>query len=425
MRHSTRRELCAALCATPFLVRPARAERRPNVIIVISDDQGFGDLSLHGNPNLKTPHMDSVANLGVQFTQFQVCPVCSPTRSSLLTGRYNYRTGIVDTYLGRSLMYPGETTAAELFRAAGYRTGIFGKWHLGDNHPMRAIDQGFQEALVLKGGGLAQPADPPESKSSYFNPVLQYNGKPERRSGYCTDIFFNAAAAFVEKHRGHPFFLYVAPNAPHTPLQVEDSWVAPFQKMGLRDQVAKVYGMVANLDMNLGRLLDRVRTAGVEQETIVIFLSDNGAQGVRYNAGMRGTKGTVYQGGIRAPFFVRWPAVVARGRKVDRIAAHIDVLPTLLEACGVSKPAGLKLDGRSLLPLLRGDPANWPDRTLYTQWHRGDEPVLFRNCAARSQRYKLVDGKELYDLETDPAESRDISGERQEVATKMGINILT
>jgi arylsulfatase A-like enzyme len=401
------------------VLRASAAARRPNVILVISDDQGFGDLSLHGNPNLKTPHMDGIATAGVQFTQFQVCPVCSPTRSSLLTGRYNYRTGIVDTFLGRSLMYPDETTMAEVFGSAGYRTGIFGKWHLGDNYPMRAIDQGFQEALVLKGGGLAQPSDPPESKSSYFDPVLQYNGKADRRRGYCTDIFFKAAGDFIEMNRKQPFFLYVAPNAPHTPLQVEESWVEPFRKMGLPEDTAKVYGMVSNLDTNLGGLLARVRTAGLEQDTIVIFMSDNGAQGRRYNAGMRGVKGTVYQGGIRAPFFVRWHGTVAAGHKVDRIAAHIDVLPTLLEACGVPKPAGVKLDGKSLLPLIRGEQPAWPDRTLYTQWHRGDEPVLFRNCAARSQRFKLVDGKELHDLEADPAESRDISGSHPEVTAKM------
>jgi arylsulfatase A-like enzyme len=419
MTPPTRRKFCGTLSVAPFVLRAAHAGRRPNVILVITDDQGFGDLSLHGNSNLKTPHMDGIATAGVQFTQFQVSPVCSPTRSSLLTGRYNYRTGVVDTYLGRSLMYPDEATVAELFGSAGYRTGIFGKWHLGDNYPMRAIDQGFQEALVLKGGGLAQPSDPPESRSSYFDPVLQYNGKADRRRGYCTDIFFYAAGDFVEENRKQPFFLYVAPNAPHTPLQVEDSWVAPFRKMGLQEDTAKAYGMVANLDMNLGRLLARVRTAGIEQDTIVIFMSDNGVQGKRYNSGMRGVKGTVFQGGIRAPFFVRWPGLAPRGRKVDRIAAHIDVLPTLIEACGVTKPAGLQLDGKSLLPLIRGEQPTWPDRTLYAQWHRGDEPVLFRNCAARSQRYKLVDGRELYDLEGDPAESRDISATHSEVVAKM------
>jgi arylsulfatase A-like enzyme len=417
MSNLSRREFCGTLSAAPAIAAPAA--RRPNVVLMVTDDQGFGDLSLHRNPHLKTPNMDSIATSGVQFTQFQVCPVCSPTRSSLLTGRYNYRTGIVDTFLGRSLMWPDEVTTAELLGGAGYRTGIFGKWHLGDNYPMRAIDQGFQEALVIKGGGLAQPSDPPESKSSYFDPVLQHNGKPERRRGYCTDVFFDAAIEFIEANRARPFFAYVPTNAPHSPLQIEDRWVEPFRKMGLPEPVAKVYGMNANTDANIGRLLERLKALELERNTIVIFMSDNGMAGKRYNCGMRGTKGTVYQGGIRAPFFVRWPAVIQPGRKVERIAAHIDVLPTLLDACGVPKPAGLKLDGRSLLPFWDGTATSWPDRTLYTQWHRGDQPELFRACAARTQRYKLVDGKELYDLQADPAESRDIAAANPDVVARM------
>lgn len=395
------------------------AARRPNVLLFITDDQGYGDLSLHGNPHLKTPHMDGVAAAGVRFTQFQVSPVCSPTRASLMTGRYNYRTGVVDTYLGRSLMDPGEVTLAEVLRGAGYRTGLFGKWHLGDNYPLRAIDQGFDEALALKGGGLAQPSDPPESQGSYFDPVLQHNGKPERRRGYCTDVFTDAALEFLEANRGRPFFAYVAPNAPHSPLQVEERWAAPYRAEGLDDATARVYGMVANLDYNLGRLLAKVRELGLERDTIAIFLSDNGVAGRRYNAGMRGTKGTVYQGGIRAPFFLRWPGGAARGALVDRIAAHIDVLPTLAEACGAHLPAGVRLDGKSLLPLVRDARAAWPDRTLYTQWHRGDEPVLYRGCAARTQRYKLVDGKELYDLEADEGERNDVAAANPEVAAGM------
>lgn len=417
MNGLTRRTFCAALASAPLAV-PAAA-RRPNVLLVMTDDQGFGDLSIHGNPHLKTPNMDSIATAGAQFTQFQVCPVCSPTRSSLMTGRYNYRTGILDTFLGRSMMHPDEVTVAQPLAAAGYRTGIFGKWHLGDNYPLRAIEHGFQEALVIKGGGLGQPSDPPESKGSYFDPILQHNGKAERQQGYCTDIFFNAATRFIEDSRNRPFFVYLPTNAPHGPLQIAENWVEPFRKAGLDENTARVYGMVANLDFNLGRLLERLKALDLERDTIVIFLSDNGMAGKRYNYGMRGTKGTVYQGGIRAPFFVRWPGVVQPGRKVDRIAAHIDVFPTLLEACGVQPPGGRKIDGRSLMPLLRGNSANWADRTLYTQWHRGDEPVLYRSCAARTQRYKLVDGKELYDMEADPAEAHDVSDAHPDVVARM------
>lgn len=405
------------LLATPAIAaaQTARA-RRPNVLLVITDDQGYGDLSLHGNPILKTPHIDSIARDGVQFTQFQVCPVCSPTRSSLMTGRYNYRTGVVDTFLGRSMMHSDETTMAELFANSGYRTGIFGKWHLGDNYPMRSIDQGFQESLVCNGGGVGQPSDPPDN--SYFDPILQHNGKPKRFSGYCTDIFTNAAADWIARNRREPWLAYLSTNAPHTPLTIGDEWVKPFDG-AVNDVTAKVYGMVANVDWNLGKLLARLRELELDRDTIVVFLTDNGPQQERYNAGMRGRKGTVYQGGIRVPCFVRWPARLKPGAKVDQAAAHIDLLPTLAEMCRVRMPGDRKIDGRSLVPLLEGSSATWPDRTLFTQWHRGDEPELFRACAARSQQYKLVDGKELYDLAADPGESRDIARHRPEIAARL------
>jgi arylsulfatase A-like enzyme len=413
-----------AITRRGFLAAPAAAvcaqstrAQRPNVLLVITDDHGYGDLSLHGNPHLKTPHIDSIARDGVEFTQFQVCPVCSPTRSSLMTGRYNYRTGVVDTYLGRSMMHAGEVTMPELFSKAGYRTGIFGKWHLGDNYPMRSIDQGFQESIVCNGGGVGQPSDPPGN--DYFNPVLQHNGKAKRFEGYCTDIFAGEAAAWIERHRREPWLCYLSTNAPHTPLTVGEEWVKPFRAARLDEVTAKVYGMVANIDVNIGKLLSKLRALELERDTILVFLTDNGPQQPRYNAGMRGRKGTVYQGGIRVPCFVRWPARLKAGARIDRIAAHIDLLPTLAELCDVSMPTGLKIDGRSLAPLLKGETAGWPDRTLFTQWHRGDEPELFRACAARTQQYKLVDDKELYDIEADPGEARDIAAGRPEVAARL------
>jgi arylsulfatase A-like enzyme len=419
MRKQSRRKfLSTAAAALPAAAFPLTAQtpRRPNVILFITDDQGYGDLSLHGNDHLKTPNLDSIGKEGAQFTQFHVSPVCSPTRSSLMTGRYNYRTGVVDTYLGRSMMHADEVTLAEILGGAGYRTGIFGKWHLGDNYPMRSIDQGFQESLVHNGGGIGQPSDPPGN--SYFDPVLQHNGREVRRRGYCTDIFVNAAVEFIEKNRNRPFFAYVSTNAPHDPLEIDESYVAPFRAMGLDDATAKVYGMVRNIDENMSRLLAGLKRLRLEQDTILIFLTDNGPQRARYNGGMRGTKGMVYQGGIRVPCFVRWPRMIDAGLEIDRASAHIDILPTLLDACGVDKPAEVSLDGRSLMPLLRGA-NNWPDRTLCFQWHRGDEPELYRRCAARNQRFKLVNGKELYDLAEDPGESRDIAGERTEIVKKM------
>ena len=409
-----RRFVSSAIGAAPLIAAP-RA-RRPNIIFVLTDDQGYGDLSIHGNPYLKTPNMDRIAKEGVQFTQFQVSPCCSPTRSSLMTGRYNYRTGIVDTFMGRSMMYPDEATVAELLGGAGYRTGIWGKWRLGDNYPMRAMDQGFQEALVHRGGGIGQNSDPPGS--SYFDPILFHNGKQEKYRGYCTDVFFNAAMEWIEANRKEPFFAYIATNAPHRPLQIDEQWAEPFRKHGVADDVAAIYAMEANIDKNLGRLLDRMRVLGLERDTILIFMSDS-ADSIRYNAGMRGMKGTVYQGGIRVPCFVRWPARLRAGRTVDRIAAHIDILPTLLEACGVPRPNDVQLDGRSLLPLAEGKAKAWPDRMLFTQWHRGDQPEPFRNAAVRTQQYKLVDGKELYDIAADPGEKQDIAAQHPEVVARL------
>ena len=408
-----RREFLAATA-----VQTSRSARRPpNVLILITDDQGYGDLSLHGNPYLATPNLDRIGREGVRFTQFQVCPVCSPTRSSLMTGRYNYRTGIVDTFLGRSMMYLDEVTMAEHLGKAGYRTGIFGKWHLGDNYPLRAIDQGFQEAVVCKGGGVGQPSDPPGN--SYFDPILHRNGREERYAGYCTDIFFRLATQFIEKNRREPWFCYLPTNAPHDPLTIGEEYVKPFRTQGLDEPTAKTYGMVANIDENTGRLLEKLRALGLEDNTILIYMSDNGPQRARYNAGMRGIKGTVYQGGIRVPFFLRWPAAGKGGATVDRIAAHIDVLPTILEACGVRNTGGPKIDGRSLMPLLGGETGGWPDRTLFTQWHRGDVPELFRACAARTQQYKLVNGRELYDVSADPAERNDIAVRQPEIAARL------
>ena len=410
----SRREWLSA-SALPFF----QARRpRPNVLILITDDQGYGDLSLHGNPVLQTPHLDSIGTSGAQFTQFQVCPVCSPTRSSIMTGRYNYRTGVVDTYLGRSMMYPDEVTMAEYLRQAGYRTGIFGKWHLGDCYPLRAIDQGFEKAVICKGGGVGQPSDPPGN--SYFDPILHVNGVEKKYRGYCTDIFFDEAMSFIESNRQRPWFCFLATNAPHDPLEVSDDLVRPFRDKGLSDETAKTYGMVANIDTNAGRLLTRLRDLQLEQDTILIYLTDNGPQRDRYNSGMRGRKGTVYQGGIRVPFFFRYPRLVKPGVKIDRIAAHIDMLPTILELCGVTPGSSApRMDGKSLVPLLDGHSAGWQDRNLFTQWHRGDEPVLFRDCAIRTQQYKLVNGSDLYDLAADPAERNNISVAQPEIAARL------
>ena len=309
------------LLAGPFVSAqtPAKA-KKPNVILIMTDDQGHGDLGCHGNPVIKTPNIDKLAKQSVRMKNFYVSPVCSPTRSSLLTGRYNYRTGVVDTFIGRSLMHPDEVTLAALLRAVGYRTGIFGKWHLGDNYPLRAIDHGFHEALVLKGGGIGQPSDPPGGES-YFNPILQHNGKAVKKEGFVSDIITDAAIDFISKNKDGPFLCYLPFNCPHGPLEVPKKYydmykgkikVADFPKTGYPvegkvdlDATAKIYGMITNVDDNLGRLFAKLDELGLANDTIVIFMTDNGPQQPRYNSGMRGRKATVFEGGTRVPFFVR------------------------------------------------------------------------------------------------------------------------
>lgn len=403
------------VAAAPTILHAA--PRKPNIVFILSDDQGYGDLSIHGNPHLKTPHIDSIARDGVQFTQFHANPVCSPTRASVMTGRYYYRTGVVDTYIGRSMMAADEVTIPEVLRGAGYRTGLFGKWHLGDHYPMRAMDQGFDETVSHFGGGIGQPSDLPGGES-YFNPLLQVNGKTQRFPGYCTDIFFNEAMKFIEANRSRPFFTYIATNAPHTPLEIAEERAEPYRKQGLSDRDARLYGMVENLDSNTGRLLAQLKKLNLERETIVIFMTDNGPQWPRFNGGMRGTKGTVYEGGVRVPFFMKWPGRVQPGRTTNGLAAHIDLFPTFAELCGGKMPTDRKIDGRSLAPLIDGK-GDWPDRTLFFQWHRGDAPEHWRSACARTQRWKLVNGKELYDLEADPAESTDVAAKNSSVADRL------
>ena len=395
----------------------AQQKSRPNVVLVMTDDQGWGDMSCHGNPKLKTPNIDRLEKEGVEFTQFFVCPVCAPTRAALMTGRYNYRTGVTDTYLGRAMMHSDEVTVAEMLGKAGYRTGIFGKWHLGDSYPLRPEDQGFGEVLVHNGGGIGQPSDPPGS--GYFDPILRHNGKWGKHKGYCTDVFFDAALKFIEQNRDKPFFAYIPTNAPHGPFIVAEKLWKPFKKMGCDDKTAKVYGMVKNIDDNLGKLLAKLDALKLADNTLVIFLTDNGPNGRRHNGGMRGTKGSVYDGGIRTAFFARWPARLKAGRKIDRIAAHIDMAPTLLAVCGAAKPPAVKFDGVSLLELMENDEVGWGDRVIYLQWHRGDVPQPFRASAARGQRYKLVNGNQLFDMQKDPGEKTNIAAENPDIVKKM------
>jgi len=400
---------------------------RPNVVLIMTDDQGWGDFGFHANPVLKTPHFDVLAGQSVELTRFHVSPVCSPTRASLLTGRYNYRTGAIDTYLGRSTMAADETTLAEMLSAAGYRTGIFGKWHLGDNYPSRAMDQGFQKSLVHRGGGIGQPADPPGNH--YNDPALLEDGREVSTSGYCSDVFTTAAIEFIREQGAQPFFAYLAFNCPHTPLELPRGAQNPNAGQ-VDDETAKLYTMVRNVDENIGRLMTALDGLKLASNTIVIFLTDNGPQSRRYNGELKDLKGSVHDGGIRVPCLIRWPGVLEAGRKVDAVTAHIDLAPTILDLCKVERPKSVAFDGVSLADIIRGEQRTLAKRNLFFQWHRGDQPERFRACAIRGPRYKLVqpvgrDGGEvapawaLYDMQADPGETTNIIEANRPVADEM------
>jgi arylsulfatase A-like enzyme len=405
-------------------------DRPPNFIVILTDDQGFGDVGIHGNADIRTPTLDRFATEGVELTRFYVEPVCAPTRAALMTGRYHYRSGVIHTSRGGAKMHGEENTVAEMLRGAGYRTGLFGKWHLGDNYPMRPTDQGFEEALWHKSGGIGQAPDKP---NSYFDPWLWRNNEKVSSEGYCTDIFFDGAMDFAERHQDEPFFIYLPTNAPHTPLEVAESYWKPYAEAGLDETTARVYGMVENIDQNLERLLNRLDQLGLRDNTAIAVISDNGPQQSRYTAELRGLKGTTYEGGIRALSFWQWPDGIEGGRRLDPVAAHIDVAPTLLEWAGIAPPSGRPFDGVSLAPLFRGEPIL--ERTHFSQVHRGLTPKLYQNAAVVSGQYKLVLGPdtfanedwsysgepqiELYDLAADPSESHDIASEDPALASEL------
>ncbi|MCX6326579.1 MAG: arylsulfatase [Bacteroidia bacterium] len=402
----------------------AKNTGKPNVILILTDDQGFGDLGFYGNPIIRTPVLDRLAGESVRFNEFIVSPVSAPTRSALMTGRYSLRTGVRDTYKGGAIMASSEITIAEILKEAGYKTGMIGKWHLGDNYPFRPEDQGFDYTLRHLSGGIGQPGDWPNAlkgDSSYFNPTLWQNGKMIKSHGYCTDVFTDAAINFVEKNKKTAFFLYLAFNAPHVPLQVPKEYYEmykgidpskgfendsrPFTEMNnsTKESARKVYAMVSNIDDNVGRLLNKLMQLNLDQNTLVIFMSDNGPEQNRYLAGMRGKKSFVYEGGVRVPCFWRYPSMFQGNRDINATASNSDILPTLAEICGGRIPTDRIMDGTSLLPLLMKKANDLPDRSLCRYWTRG-YPKKFRNVSIRRGEYKLVgncaatDGIEQFEL---------------------------
>lgn len=418
----------------------------PNVILIITDDQGYGDLGIHNNPNINTPAIDAFARQSIRLNNFHVSPVCAPTRSSLMTGRYSLRTGVRDTYNGGAIMAPSEFTLAEMLKKVNYTTGIFGKWHLGDNYPSRPSDQGFDESLIHLAGGIGQVGDFTnyfKMETSYFDPVLWHNNQQEAYEGYCSDIFTDNAIDFIEKNQNQPFFCYLSFNAPHTPLQVPDKYYQMYKDIDPSEGIdpkllptadmteksdedaRKVYAMVTNIDDNLNRLFQKVEALGIEDNTIIIFMTDNGPQQARYVAGMRGRKSSVHSGGIRVPFFMRYPSKFAGNSEMDQMVAHIDLLPTLSQLCGAPMPQDRKIDGRSFIPALEGKAL--PERSFFSYWTR-KLPEKYNNIALQRGQYKLVGKKdfdaevedfELYNLQEDPFEKKNLVAQNKEKATSL------
>jgi len=410
---------------------------RPNVILVMTDDQGYGDVGAHGNTMIRTPHLDRLHGQSVRLIDFHVDPTCSPTRSALMTGRYSSRTGVWHTIMGRSLMRRDEVTLGDVFSRNGYATAMFGKWHLGDNYPLRPQDRGFQEVLCHGGGGISQTPD--LWGNDYFDDRYWHNGKAEQYTGYCTDVFFDGALQFIEKNKERPFFAYIATNAPHGPLNVAEKYSKPYEEKGVPSGMAKFYGMIENIDENMGRLLAKLDAWGLDENTIVIFMTDNGtASGViggrrlpkgassadnawrGFNDGMRGQKGSEYDGGHRVPCFFHWPAGgIDGGRDVEQLSAHIDILPTLADLCGLKRDERMKVDGSSLAPLLRGKATSWPERTLFVHSQRIEHPEKWRKSAVMTERWRLVNGASLYDIQADPGQAQDLAAEQPEIVARL------
>lgn len=392
---------------TLFLI--AQKSDRPNVVIIMTDDQGIGDFGFMGNPYIETPTLDQLATESIHMTNFYVSPVCAPTRSSLMTGRYSLRTGVHDTYNGGAMMAGSEITIAEYFKEAGYTTGIFGKWHLGDNYPMRPSDQGFDESLIHKSGGIGQVGDLDNYfafDSSYFDPVLFRNNERIQTQGYCSDVFTDGALGFVEENRDSPFLLYLAFNAPHTPLQVPQKYLDRYEDLSQKinaesnadffpnklsdkqlDDAKRVYAMVTNIDDNISRLIETLKAQGIYDDTIIVFLTDNGPQQNRYKAGFRGLKSSVYEGGVRVPLLIRYPRLGTR--KVSTNLAHFDIMPTLMDLAGLNPPDDV--DGSSFASILmgEGDDSSFQDRPLFLYWRRGF-PEAYQNVAVIKGDYKWV-----------------------------------
>jgi arylsulfatase len=411
------------------------AAEKPNIILVMPDDVGYGDYASLGNPVMRTPTVDSLKKQSMLFTQFHTSPTCAPCRSALLSGRHEFKNGVTHTVLERERLSLKTITLPQVLKTVGYTSGIFGKWHLGDEEAYRPENRGFDEVYIHGAGGIGQTyagscGDAPGN--SNINPALWHNGKFEKTQGYCTDLFFDQAMVWMESKQKtkQPFFAMITPNAAHTPLVLPEAYYQQYiGKPGVDINMAKFFGMIENIDTNLGKLLAKLKEWQIEENTLVIYLgSDNGGTfGTKlYNAGMRGGKCTVYQGGTRVPCFFRWPAGnIPAGSSCDALSAHLDILPTLAEITGATLSDEVKqqVEGRSLLPLLRNAKAEWPERTLVHhlgRWGKGKAAESKYACSAiQNARFTLVNNEELYDLQADPGETTNVIAQHPDVVASL------
>ena len=388
------------------------ADQRPNVVVILTDDQGWGDLRVHGNTNLETPNVDSLARDGTLFDRFYVCPVCAPTRAEFLTGRYHLRGGVHGVTTGAERLNTDEKTIGDTFKAAGYATAAFGKWHNGTQYPYHPNARGFDEFYGFCSGHWGH----------YFDTLLEHNGQNVRGNGFIIDDLTDHALGFIKQNRDRPFFCYVPFNTPHTPFQVPDRYWDRFKnrpiEMRHRDPEKEelvrtrcALAMCENIDWNVGRLLRQLDDLQLAENTIVIYYSDNGPNGWRWNGGMKGRKGSTDEGGVRVPFMIRWPGHIEPGAQIPQIAGAIDLLPTLADMAGIPIVGTKPLDGTSIKPLLLGAADEWPDRMIFTH-QRG-------RVSVRTQQYRLDQRGKLFDMTTDPGQYHDIAAEKAEVAAKL------
>jgi arylsulfatase A-like enzyme len=423
--------VCRAAEQSPSPQASSGSPARPNVILLLTDDQGYGDLSCHGNPVMKTPNLDRLHSQSVRFTNFHVAPMCTPTRAQLMTGVDTLRSAAMNVSSGRALLRTDLPTLGDVFAANGYRTAMFGKWHLGDSYPYRPIDRGFQKAVWFRSSYIGSASD--YWNNDYFNDHYFDGDRIRQFEGYCTDVFFNQALEWLRERQrgGEPFFLYLPLNAAHAPHFVPERYRKEYERLlaekkmpqQRRETLARFFGMLANIDENFGKLDAQLEKSGLRENTIFIFMTDNGGTaGVPfYNAGMKGSKTTLWEGGHRVPCFVRWPAgKIGDARDIDALTQCQDVLPTLIDLCKLAPPQNAKFDGVSLAGLLAGKADELPDRALVVQFSRMNAPRPQKNDAAVLWRqWRLLKGAELYDLATDPHQDKNVIERHPDVAARL------